>query len=177
MTTNGSGNYRAQIAAIRDEREKLLDKIRAIESASLPQKDALAAMLYDIKAKAARYRERADLLVQDWRRGNREPVHLIERILTGRGEPVAYPWQVENFLAFLFEEQIVETFTARIKALDFGKALAIEGRSEAIEKLKKEVVALEIREEALVKESEAAGIPIARRADVRGEVVLGLVGD
>ncbi|MDY0268217.1 hypothetical protein [Trichloromonas sp.] len=81
-------------------------------------------------------------------------------------------------LAFLLRDQLLavgEEIIGRHYAADPGETIpAGPARRKALEELDEETYLLEVAEEALIEEAEAAGLAVLRRPDASPEAVLGL---
>jgi hypothetical protein len=165
-----------------DLREKITDtqaRLEAATAADVPRDEFIARVNSWIDAQQREFDERAVYQVSALRLARPEPqnVAILQGTVRGAGsaslDVVAFA-DMGPLIAGLFGAELKARLAALIDATDYPEGPPTADRAHLQLTLRNELDALELREETLIVEAEAAGLTIHRRPDCRPEIVLSL---
>lgn len=159
-------NLTAKVAAIRAEISDKRDQITHIKSAALPKAEMLERLDAWINASASAF-DPAHALAGLWLPG--EPIDLAASVRQVGPNTRA---DLSPALCWLAPDEIKARIRAELEPRCDDSAPRSIDREDVQVELQAELHALEISEEALIREAEAAGEPVHRRSDADPAIVL-----
>jgi hypothetical protein len=158
---------------IEDIRQLISEKkreISRIETAPVTMPEALARL----EAYIAEQRDNSSLeraFRHFWQPKDHRPEGLSSLVVMSDGEGGAKATGLDRLICDLFAELLIERFKAAGHP-DPDSTLPLAGRGERVAAIKREVLAIEREEEAMIVELQALGLRVDRRGGASPEAIL-----
>lgn len=164
-----------QVDELRVQIRSVLDEISWIETSPPPKDEVKQRIAAAVDREAARFLEQAQLgdLVHRGEISELLSLRGASQLIAG-GSVASATLELAPVLSFLFQETIKARLCEALdkSLVDYSEGPATDDRSALLQSARDRLHALEVEEENLVLEAEAAGIEIHRRADANPAIVL-----